>query len=79
MRADVAYETIRDQIMFGELLAGTKLVELDLAERLDMSRTPIRDALRQLELEGLVRRNGSTARVTEFDSVAADEIVYIRI
>lgn len=50
----VAYETLRDQILSGELEGGTKLVEDRLAEDIGVSRTPIREAIRRLEQEGLI-------------------------
>ena len=55
---------LRALIVRGELAAGTHLVEGWVAERFGVSRGPVRDALRQLELEGLVdtRRRGSFVR-----------------
>lgn len=50
----VAYETLRDQILSGEVEGGTKLVEDRLAEDIGVSRTPIREAIRRLEQEGLI-------------------------
>lgn len=52
--------TLRDQIVRRNLLPGTHLVEDALASEYDVSRGPVRDALRQLELQGLVesRRRG---------------------
>lgn len=47
--------TLRDLIVDGELAAGQKLNELELSRRLKTSRTPLREALLQLEREGLVR------------------------
>ncbi len=48
------YKQIRDDIIEGRYANGAYLVETKLAEELDVSRTPIREALKQLELEGLV-------------------------
>lgn len=50
----VAYEKLRDQILSGKLEGGTKLVEDRLAEDIGVSRTPIREAIRRLEQEGLI-------------------------
>jgi DNA-binding GntR family transcriptional regulator len=50
----VAADLIREAILDGELPAGTRLKEDELATRLDVSRTPVREALRRLEVEGLV-------------------------
>ena len=52
---DVAYERLRDAITRGELLPATPLSEVQLAREMEISRTPIRQALQQLALEGLVR------------------------
>lgn len=49
-----AYKQIRDDIIEGRYNTGDYLIEVKLAEELDMSRTPIREALKQLELEDLV-------------------------
>lgn len=49
------YTEIRDKIIAGEYKTGDNLVELKLAEEYGVSRTPIREALLQLEQEGLVR------------------------
>ncbi|HWO30095.1 MAG TPA: GntR family transcriptional regulator, partial [Candidatus Acidoferrum sp.] len=50
-----AYARIRDRIMEGELLPDEPLSEYQLAEQLKLSRTPVREALKRLEHEGLVR------------------------
>ncbi|GGC40601.1 GntR family transcriptional regulator [Novosphingobium marinum] len=57
--SDKAYDTIRAMILSGELAAGDQLAEETLAERCGVSRTPVRDALRRLEAELLVRRSDS--------------------
>ena len=51
---DVVFKTLRQAILKGELERGERLMEIQLAERLGVSRTPIREAIRKLELEGLV-------------------------
>jgi len=51
-----SYEFIRDKILNGEYPRGTKLVEERLAEELGVSRTPIRESIRKLEQEGLIRQ-----------------------
>jgi DNA-binding GntR family transcriptional regulator len=53
LRQQVA-ETLRNAIIHGELAPGDRLREEDLSEQLDMSRGPIREAMRQLEQEGLI-------------------------
>ena len=51
---DVVFKTLRDAILTGDLEPGERLMEIKLAEKLGVSRTPIREAIRKLELEGLV-------------------------
>ena len=52
----LAYEKIREQIVAGNYPGGMKLIEERLAEEIGVSRTPVREAIRRLEQEGLVRR-----------------------
>lgn len=54
--AEQAYQTIREGIATGLFSAGERITERGLAARLDVSPTPIREALRRLEQEGLVER-----------------------
>ncbi len=51
---EVVFESIRGAIISGALRPGERLMEVQMAERLGVSRTPIREAIRKLELEGLV-------------------------
>lgn len=66
---DVVFNTLRQAILRGELAPGERLMELQLAERLGVSRTPIREAIRKLELEGLVimipRKGAEVAKISE--------------
>lgn len=57
--SDRAYETIRGMILSGELSAGDPLGEEALAERCGVSRTPVREALRRLETDLMIRRTDS--------------------
>lgn len=50
---DVVFHTLREAILKGELKPGERLMELQLASKLGVSRTPIREAIRMLEQEGL--------------------------
>lgn len=63
-----AADAIREMIMSGELADGARLIEADLSARFSISRTPLREALRQLEAEGLVvlhpHRGASVAVMT---------------
>ena len=54
-----AYAILKDKLLSGAYYPGARLVERDLAEQLDMSRTPVRWALRQLENEGYLERLGN--------------------
>ena len=51
---DVVFENLREAILEGKLEPGQRLMEVQLAEQLGVSRTPVREAIRKLELEGLV-------------------------
>ncbi|HHX96242.1 MAG TPA: GntR family transcriptional regulator, partial [Clostridia bacterium] len=51
---DIVYEVLRDAIIKQVLKPGERLMETELAEEMDVSRTPIREAMRKLELEGYV-------------------------
>ncbi len=66
---DVVFNTLRQAILTGELKPGERLMEIHLANKLGVSRTPIREAIRKLELEGLVtmipRRGAEVAEITE--------------
>ncbi|MFG2886737.1 GntR family transcriptional regulator [Streptomyces sp. NPDC048297] len=74
--ADQAYRRLRDAIREGALWPGEKITERDLASRLGVSPTPIREALRQLVHEGVVERVGSRAlRIADHSSAARAEIV----
>ena len=63
--SDIAYEKIRLAILLGTLRPNQRLVEAELAETLEMSRTPIREALRLVEFDGLVDRRGHGVYVHE--------------
>lgn len=66
---DVVFQTLRQAILKGELQPGERLMEIQLAQRLGVSRTPIREAIRKLELEGLVlmipRKGAEVAKITQ--------------
>ncbi len=50
----MVYDAVREAILKGELEAGDRLIETDVASQMKVSRTPVREALRMLEKEGLV-------------------------
>lgn len=66
---DVVFQTLREAILKGDLRPGERLMELQLAAKLGVSRTPIREAIRMLEQEGLTvtipRKGAEVARMTE--------------
>lgn len=68
---DVVFNTLRQAILTGDFLPGERLMEITLAKRLGVSRTPVREAIRKLELEGLVdmipRKGAAVARITVSD------------
>ena len=77
---DVVFNTLRKAILKGELKPGERLMEIALAERLGVSRTPVREAMRKLELVGLVvmipRRGAQVANITEKD---LNDVLEVRI
>ena len=68
---DVVFKTLREAILRGDLKPGERLMELQLAAKLGVSRTPIREAIRMLQQEGLAvtipRRGAEVAAMTEKD------------
>lgn len=69
---------LREQILTGELVAGAPLRQRDLAERLGVSPTPIREALRRLESEGLVTTDthrGATVSESEHGPSAENYLI----
>ncbi|MHB8767330.1 MAG: GntR family transcriptional regulator, partial [Deferrisomatales bacterium] len=73
------YDSLREELLSGRLAAGSRLVEGQLAERIGVSRTPIREALHLLEREGLVEpipRGGYRVKTVSWAEV--EEICEIR-
>jgi DNA-binding GntR family transcriptional regulator len=66
---DVVFNTLRGAILRGDLKPGQRLMEIQLANQLGVSRTPVREAIRKLELEGLVkmipRKGAEVAQISE--------------
>ena len=66
---DVVFNTLRQAILRGDLKPGERLMEISLANKLGVSRTPVREAIHKLEQEGLVlmipRRGAEVAQITE--------------
>jgi DNA-binding GntR family transcriptional regulator len=73
--ADKAYAALREAIISGELAPNEKITERGLAERLSVSPTPIREALRRLEQDRLVERRGPRlVQVVDLDDRSAVEV-----
>lgn len=73
-------EALRESIMQGELAAGEQLFQDEIAKQFGVSRIPVREALRQLEAEGLVTfypHRGAV--VTELSAIEVQEIYEIRV
>ncbi|MDU4960856.1 MAG: GntR family transcriptional regulator [Sporomusaceae bacterium] len=76
---EVVAETLREAIINGVLKPGERLMEIQLAEELGVSRTPVREAIRRLELEGfvvMVPRRGTY--VTDLSIKDINEVYEIR-
>jgi DNA-binding GntR family transcriptional regulator len=76
---EIAYETLKHAIITGEIPAGVRIVETEYANKLHISRTPLREALRKLERDGLVEyviRRGVVVRAFTIEDV--EEIYTIR-
>jgi DNA-binding GntR family transcriptional regulator len=67
--AGLVAERLRAQIVAGELSAGTKLRQVEIARRFDVSTTPVREALASLQREGLVRLHPQRGAVVFLPSI----------
>jgi DNA-binding GntR family transcriptional regulator len=75
---DVIFDSLREAIIVGELKPGERLMEIQLADKMGVSRTPVREAIRKLELEGLVqmlpRRGAQVANLSVKDIMDVLEV-----
>jgi len=75
---EMVYEELKMQILKGSIIPGTRMMEVDLAEEMGVSRTPIREAIRKLEKEGLVtiepRRGAYASMISTEDMVEILEV-----
>jgi len=71
---DQVTHVLREMILSNKIPAGTRLVQTDLAERLGVSRTPLREAIRVLEQDGLIRVSDGNGTV-EVVSFSGDELL----
>lgn len=79
-KSDLAYAELRDRILFGTLPAGSRLAQYDLAESLNMSITPLREAIRRLSSEGLVTvETHRDVRVSVMNSNEARQLFEVRL
>lgn len=79
-KVDMAYRSVKRWILTGALPPGSDIDQSQLAEQLSLSTTPVREALRRLEVEGfvvLVAR--SAARVRELDPAEFDNLLDVRL
>jgi len=76
---DLVRESLRSAILRGDLPGGTRLVQTEIASQLDVSTTPVREAMRDLASEGLITLDShriGTVRLPDWDEMS--EIVEIR-
>lgn len=75
---EMVYEELKMQILTGKIVPGTRMMEVDLANDIGVSRTPIREAIRKLEKEGLVtiepRRGAYASQISTEDMVEILEV-----
>lgn len=72
------YQMILDAIDAGELKGGARLIETELAERFGVSRTPVREALKQLEAQGVAAAEGRRLVVATLDHDQLGELYAVR-
>lgn len=77
--ADQAYDRFREELRRGALVPGQRVLETEIAERFGMSRTPVREAIRRLQSEGLVAQlPGRGLCVARYDHAEVDELYVMR-
>jgi DNA-binding GntR family transcriptional regulator len=77
--SDLAYQTIRGLILGGSYAPGQRMIEDELAQRVGVSRTSVRDSLRRLVSDGLVRTEPSRGTfVADLSAAEIDEIFQLR-
>lgn len=76
---DRVYDLLREYLRSGQVRWGEPLREADLATRLGVSRTPVREALARLASEGLIEAHGRSFTVPELTSQDLDDIYDLRI
>jgi DNA-binding GntR family transcriptional regulator len=77
--ADHIYETLRNDIIRGEIPLGHRLFEIEVAKTFDASRTPVREAFRRIEQDGLAERLPQGGiRVIELDEQTIRDLFNLR-
>ena len=76
--AEAVYRALRHGIVHGDLAPGQRLRSDALATEMRVSRTPVREALRKLEVEGLVAHSGPRLVVRELSEQDLTELFYVR-
>lgn len=75
---EIVYLELKHKILTGEIASQTRLMEIDLAEKMNVSRTPIREAIRRLAEDGLVkveaRRGAFVANISIKDMLDVFEV-----
>ena len=71
-KSDVAYAELRRRILSGDLAPGSRLAQYELATSLNMSITPLREAIRKLSSENLVDLDGLTRRTVLYNGTAGE-------
>lgn len=78
-KSDYAYRQVRDRILSGELEPGAVIQQRDLASRIGISTTPLREALRRLKSEGLVELDAHRdARISPLRAEEARDLLELR-
>ena len=75
----LAHDRMREAILSGELPAGQVISQVDLAKKLGVGRTPLREALRTLQEEGLIFSQARRIRIAEFSIEDIEEVYVLRL
>lgn len=79
LHVQVAHDRLRERILAGEMPAGKTFSQVDLADQLNVGRTPLREALRILREEGLLSSEGRRVKVAEFSAEDIEEVYVLRL
>ncbi|TJV46119.1 MAG: GntR family transcriptional regulator [Mesorhizobium sp.] len=77
-RAEYAYGKLRNAIRSNVLKPGQRLIEAELANRFEISRTPIREAISRLTMEGLIQLTARGASVARLSNQQVREVYFLR-